>query len=101
MWPNGNFKNEGMAERIGGLKPSRREIRPAIRRLPGQAPLPGVPHKAWNDIPHSTIPEMDVTQRVARELLARMDGPVVPDTWHGAFEMVEHVGGTRARAHGS
>jgi len=94
MWPKGNFKNEGMAERIGGLKPSSPGDPPGDPTLPGQAPLPGVPHKAWNDIPHSTIPEMDVTQRVARELLSRMGGPVVPDTWHGAFEMVEHVGGT-------
>jgi N-acetylated-alpha-linked acidic dipeptidase len=94
-WPHGNFKNEGMAERIGGLKPSSPGDPPGDPTLPGQAPLPGVPHKAWNDIPHSTIPEMDVTQRVARELLSRMDGPVVPDTWHGAFEMVERVGSTQ------
>jgi N-acetylated-alpha-linked acidic dipeptidase len=93
MWPKGNYKNESMAERIGGPKPSSPSDPPGDPTSPGIAPLPGVPHKSWNEIPHSTIPEMDVTQRVGRELLARMGGPVVPDGWHGAFEMVEHVGG--------
>jgi len=94
MWPKGNYKNENMAERIGGPKPSSPGDAPGDPTLPGQAPLPGVAHKSWDEIPHSTIPEMDVTQRVARQLLAAMDGPVVPDGWHGAFEMVEHVGGS-------
>jgi N-acetylated-alpha-linked acidic dipeptidase len=93
-WPKGNFKNENMSERIGGLRPSSPADPPGDPTLPGQAPLPGVPHLAFDAIPHSTIPEMDVTQRVARALLAQMDGPVVPDAWHGAFEMVEHIGGT-------
>jgi N-acetylated-alpha-linked acidic dipeptidase len=92
-WPKGNYKNEYMAERIGGPKPSSPAAPPGDPTLPAQAPLPGVPHKSFEEIPHSTIPEMDVTQHVARELLARMTGPVVPDGWHGAFEMVEHVGG--------
>jgi len=92
-WPKGNYKNAFMAERISGPKPASPADPPGDPTLPGQAPLPGVPHKAFAAIPHSTIPEMDVTQRVARELLARMGGPVVPDGWHGAFEMVEHVGG--------
>jgi N-acetylated-alpha-linked acidic dipeptidase len=93
MWPKGNYKNEYMAERISGPRPSSPSDPPGDPTSPGVAPLPGVAHKSWDEIPHSTIPEINVTQHVARELLARMGGPVVPDGWHAAFEIVQHVGG--------
>jgi N-acetylated-alpha-linked acidic dipeptidase len=96
MWPKGNFKNANMAERIGGPKPGIGALAPpGDPTLPGQAPLPGVKHLAWEATDHATIPEMDVTQAVARKLLAGMSGPVVPEGWHGGFEMVEHVGGNQ------
>lgn len=91
VWPRGNYKNEFMVERTGGLTPL--EMVHGDPTLPGKAPLPGTAHKAWSEIPHSTLPEMNVTQAIARKLLAAMTGPPVPTAWHDAFEMVEHVGG--------
>jgi N-acetylated-alpha-linked acidic dipeptidase len=93
-WPGGNFKNNFMAERIGGPKPGVGALAPpGDPTLPGEAPLPGKPHLAWSQIPHADIPEINVTQAVARRLLAGMTGTVIPIEWHGGFEMVEHYGG--------
>lgn len=95
-WPNGNFKNAYMTERIGGPKPGiGASAPPGDPTSPGRAPLPGVAHIPWEATDHATIPEMDVTQAVARKLLAGMTGHVVPADWHGGFEMVEHVGGNQ------
>jgi N-acetylated-alpha-linked acidic dipeptidase len=86
-----------MAERIGGPKPGVGALAPpGDPTLPGEAPLPGKKHLAWEQTDHSDIPEINVTQAVARTLLAGMTGPVVPDGWHGGFEMVEHVGGNQS-----
>jgi N-acetylated-alpha-linked acidic dipeptidase len=93
-WPNGNWKNAYMTERIGGPKPGIGAIAPpGDPTLPGEAPFPGKKHLAWEQTQHADIPEMDVTQSVARTLLAGMTGPVVPHDWHGGFEMIERVGG--------
>jgi len=93
-WPGGNWKNSFMTERIGGPKPGISSLAPpGDPTLPGEAPLPGKQHLTWEQTDHSDIPEIDVTQSVARMLLAGMSGTVVPPEWHGGFEMVEHVGG--------
>ncbi|MBD5653904.1 MAG: M28 family peptidase [Candidatus Eremiobacteraeota bacterium] len=93
-WPLGNYKNNFMAERIGGPKPGIGALAPpGDPTLPGEAPVPGKPHLAWSQIAHADIPEINVTQAVARRLLAGMTGTVVPQDWHGGYEMVEHVGG--------
>jgi N-acetylated-alpha-linked acidic dipeptidase len=94
MWPAGNFKNTNMAERIGGPSPRTfLTFPPGDPTMGGQAPLPGAPHKSWNDIPHATIPELSITQSIARTLLAGMNGTVVPQSWHPMFEFVQHAGG--------
>ncbi|MDP9024608.1 MAG: M28 family peptidase, partial [Candidatus Eremiobacteraeota bacterium] len=96
-WPAGNWKNNFMAERIGGAKPGVGAMAPpGDPTLPGEAPVPGKKHLSWAQIPHADIPEMNVTQSVARTLLAGMSGPVVPQDWHGGFEMVERVGGNQS-----
>ncbi len=93
-WPNGNWKNPNMAERIGGPRPGVAAIAPpGDPTLPGQAPIPGRKHLTWEQTDHADIPEMDVTQAVARKLLAGLDGSVAPQGWHDGFEMLEHVGG--------
>ncbi len=93
-WPKGNWKNSFMTERIGGPKPGiSSKAPPGDPTLPGEAPIPGKKHLTWEQTDHADIPEMDVTQAVARTLLAGMTGPVVPRDWHDGFEMVEHVGG--------
>jgi N-acetylated-alpha-linked acidic dipeptidase len=94
MWPDGNYKNGNMAERMGGMSPRGfMMFPPGDPTLAGQAPLPGVAHKSWNDIPHSTIPELSVTQNTARALLAGMSGKVVPQSWHPMLEFVQRFGG--------
>lgn len=94
MWPDGNYKNINMAERMGGSNPRAFMCcAPGDPTLPGKAPLPGVQHQSWNDIPHATIPELSITQNVARRLLAGMTGPTVPSEWHPMFEFVQHFGG--------
>jgi N-acetylated-alpha-linked acidic dipeptidase len=95
-WPNGNYKNTNMAERMGGPGPSGfGNTPPGDPTLPGQAPVPGVAHLPYDKVPHATIPEMSITQRVARTLLAGMTGAVVPQDWHPMFEFVQHVGGNQ------
>ncbi len=97
MWPNGNYKNGNMAERMGGMSPRGfMMFPPGDPTLAGQAPLPGVAHKSWNDIPHATIPELSITQNTARTLLAGMNGKVVPQSWHPMFEFVQHFGGNES-----
>ncbi len=99
MWPDGNFKNPNMAERMGGPAPRGfLSGAPGDPTLPGKAPLPGVPHLGFNEIPHATIPELSITANVARTLLSGMTGWVVPQSWHPMFEFVQHVGGNE-RAH--
>ncbi|HEV3090539.1 MAG TPA: M28 family peptidase [Candidatus Cybelea sp.] len=94
MWPAGNYKNTNMAERMSGMSPRGFLVNPpGDPTLPGKAPLPGVPHESWNDIPHSTIPELSITQSTARTLLASLTGKVVPQTWHPMYEFVQHFGG--------
>jgi N-acetylated-alpha-linked acidic dipeptidase len=96
-WPAGNWKNSYMTERIGGPKPGIGALAPpGDPTLPGEAPVPGKKHLPWEQTDHADIPEIDVTQAVARTLLAGMTGPVVPADWHGGFEMVEHVGGNES-----
>ncbi len=53
----------------------------------------GAAHKSWDEIPHSTIPELSITQSTARTLTEGMTGQVVPQTWHPMFEFVQHFGG--------
>ncbi|MBC5809611.1 MAG: M28 family peptidase [Candidatus Eremiobacteraeota bacterium] len=99
-WPNGNYKNSFMTERVGGPVPGVGAIRPpGDPTLPGEAPLAGKHHLLWEQTAHSDFPEMDVTQNVARKLLASMSGTVVPAAWHDGFEMVEHIGDGKAKAH--
>ena len=100
-WPNGNWKNNFMAERIGGPQPGIGAFTPpGDPTLPGQAPLPGIKHLDYQDIPHSDIPELMVTQSVARALMRSLDGSVLPDeSWHDGFEMVERVGAGATRVH--
>ena len=93
-WPSGNYKNLNMAERMGGMSPRGfMMFPPGDPTSAGIAPVPGAPHKSWNEIPHATIPELSITQNTARTLLAAMTGPVVPRTWHPMFEFVQHFGG--------
>jgi N-acetylated-alpha-linked acidic dipeptidase len=93
-WPHGNYKNLNMAERMGGMSPRGfMMFPPGDPTLAGSAPEPGMQHKSWNDIPHSTIPELSITQNTARSLLAGMSGKVVPPSWHPMFEFVQHFGG--------
>jgi N-acetylated-alpha-linked acidic dipeptidase len=94
-WPHGNYKNIDMAERAGAPAPSGSPtpLPPGDVTLPGQAPLPGIPHNAWNSVPRPDIPELPVTQRTARALLAALGGPVAAPEWHPLFEIVTHVGG--------
>ena len=100
VWSKGNWKNEFMAERIGGPSPRFAAVLPpGDPTLPGEAPLPGKKHLDWLQAVPVPFPEMDVTQNVARQILAGLDGPVVPDGWHDGFEMVEHVGGGGATVH--
>jgi N-acetylated-alpha-linked acidic dipeptidase len=94
MWPNGNFKNTNMAERMGGLSPRGfLSYPPGDPTSPGRAPVVGAPHLSWEQIPHATIPELSITQQTARTLLAGLDGKVVPQSWHPMFEFVQHFGG--------
>ena len=95
-WPNGNYKNLNMAERMGGPNPSSfGNAPPGDPTLPGQAPVIGAAHLPLDKVPHSTIPEMSITQSIARSLLASMSGTVVPQDWHPMFEFVQHVGGNQ------
>ena len=94
MWPAGNFKNTNMAERMSGMSPRGFMMYPpGDPTIAGQAPVVGAPHKSWNEIPHSTIPELSITQSTARTLLAGMTGKVVPQSWHPMFEFVQRFGG--------
>lgn len=93
-WPAGNYKNLNMAERMGGMSPRGFGMfPPGDPTSAGKAPVPGAPHKSWDDIPHATIPELSITQATARTLLSGMTGKVVPSTWHPMFEFVQHFGG--------
>ena len=93
-WPAGNWKNRYMAERIGGPKPGVGAVAPpGDPTLPGEAPVVGKKHLTWEQTDHADIPEMNVTQAVARALMTGLDGPVVPEGWHDGFEMLEHIGG--------
>lgn len=94
MWPSGNYKNTNMAERMGGMSPRGfMQFPPGDPTSAGVAPLPGVAHKTWEEIPHSTIPELSITQSTARSLLGSLTGDVVPQSWHPMFEFVQHFGG--------
>jgi N-acetylated-alpha-linked acidic dipeptidase len=94
MWPNGNFKNTNMAERMSGMSPRGfMMFPPGDPTSAGKAPVVGAPHASWDEIPHSTIPELSITQSIARTLLAGMTGQVVPQSWHPMFEFVAHFGG--------
>jgi N-acetylated-alpha-linked acidic dipeptidase len=94
MWPNGNFKNVNMAERMSGMSPRAfMMFPPGDPTMAGHAPVVGAAHKSWSDIPHSTIPELSVTQATARALLSELNGKVVPESWHPMFEFVQHFGG--------
>lgn len=61
-------------------------------------PVPGAKHKPFSAIALPPIPETPVTGRVARQLLAAMNGPAVPVDWHPGFAMPVHTGGS-VRAH--
>ncbi|MFN2450098.1 MAG: M28 family peptidase [Candidatus Baltobacteraceae bacterium] len=101
MWPDGNYKNVHMAERMSGPTPGKSTFQgapPGDFTLPGKAPLPGVAHRGYGSIPHAGIPEMSITQSVARTLLAGLGGKTVPQDWHPMFEFVQHAGGNE-RAH--
>lgn len=94
MWPDGNYKNANMAERMGGMSPRGfMMFPPGDPTSAGKAPVVGAPHQSWNDIPHATIPELSITQSTARTLLAGLSGRVVPQSWHPMFEFVQHFGG--------
>jgi N-acetylated-alpha-linked acidic dipeptidase len=93
-WPGGNFKNTNMAERMGGLSPRGfMMFPPGDPTMAGHAPVLGAPHKSWNDIPHATIPELSITQSIARTLLVGLTGKAVPQSWHPMYEFVQHFGG--------
>lgn len=93
-WPSGNYKNLNMAERMGGMSPRGfMQFPPGDPTSPGKAPVPGAPHKSWDQIPHATIPELSITQATARTLLAGMTGEAVPQSWHPMFEFVQRFGG--------
>ena len=99
-WPNGNYKNMNMAERMGGPSPlGFVDAPPGDPTLPGQAPLVGVPHLPYDKVPHSTIPELSVPMSIARKLLAGLQGPVEGTDWHPMFEFVQHVGNGSERVH--
>ncbi len=94
MWPDGNYKNTEMAERMGGMSPRGFLMYPpGDPTSAGKAPTVGAPHKSWEEIPHATIPELSITQSTARTLLAGLTGKVVPQTWHPMYEFVQHYGG--------
>jgi N-acetylated-alpha-linked acidic dipeptidase len=94
MWPNGNYKNTNMAERMGGMSPRGfMMFPPGDPTIAGKAPLAGAPHKSWDEIPHATIPELSITQATAETLLAGTSGQVVPQSWHPMFAFVQHFGG--------
>jgi len=94
MWPDGNFKNTNMAERMSGMSPRKfMQFPPGDPTMGGHAPVLGAHHQSWNEIPHSTMPELSITQATARTLLAGMTGQVVPQPWHPMFEFVQHFGG--------
>jgi N-acetylated-alpha-linked acidic dipeptidase len=95
-WPNGNFKNTNMAERMGGLSP-RGFLRfpPGDPTIAGHVPSIGATHQTWDHIPHSTMPELSITQSTARELLAGMSGKTVPQSWHPMFDFVQRFGGNQ------
>lgn len=94
MWPNGNYKNTHMAERMSGMSPRGfLAFPPGDPTMSGHAPIVGAAHKSWDEIPHATIPELSITQSTARTLLVGMTGKVVPQTWHPMFEFVQHFGG--------
>jgi N-acetylated-alpha-linked acidic dipeptidase len=94
MWPNGNFKNTNMAERTSGMSPRGfMMFPPGDPTMGGRAPTMDAAHKSWDEIPHATVPELSITQRTARTLLAGMTGDVVPQTWHPMYEFVGHFGG--------
>lgn len=94
MWPNGNYKNTYMAERMSGMSPRGfLAFPPGDPTMSGHAPVVGAVHKSWDEIPHATMPELSITQSTARTLLAGMTGKVVPQTWHPMFEFVQHFGG--------
>lgn len=94
IWPHGNYKNLDMTERAGGPNPtSATPLPPGDVTLPAQVPLPGVAHNPYNSVPRPDIPELPITARTARTLLAAMTGGVPPPLWHPLFEMVQHIGG--------
>jgi N-acetylated-alpha-linked acidic dipeptidase len=94
MWPSGNYKNVNMAERMSGMSPRGfMSFAPGDPTMNGHAPVIGAAHKSWDEIPHSTIPELSITQSTARTLMQGMTGQVVPQTWHPMFEFVQHFGG--------
>ncbi|HEX4012821.1 MAG TPA: M28 family peptidase [Candidatus Cybelea sp.] len=94
MWPDGNYKNTNMAERMGGMSPRGfLMFPPGDPTSAGKAPVVGAPHKSWDEIPHATIPELSITQSAARTLLAGMSGKAVPRTWHPMYEFVQRFGG--------
>lgn len=101
MWPGGNFKNTNMAERMSGMSPRAfMQFPPGDPTMDGHAPVMGAPHKSWNEIPHSTMPELSITQGTARALLAGMTGKAVPQSWHPMFEFTQYFGGNEiARVH--
>jgi N-acetylated-alpha-linked acidic dipeptidase len=73
---------------------------PGDPTMDGHAPVMGAAHKSWNAIPHSTMPELSITQATARALLAGMTGKAVPQSWHPMFEFTQHFGGNEiARVH--
>jgi N-acetylated-alpha-linked acidic dipeptidase len=93
-WPSGNYKNMNMAERMSGMSPRGfMSFAPGDPTMNGKAPVVGAVHKSWDEIPHSTIPEMSITQSTARTLMEGMTGPVVPQMWHPMFDFVQHFGG--------
>ncbi len=59
-------------------------------------PVPGAKHKPFSAINLPPIPETPVTGLVARQLIASMNGPVVPAPWHPGFAMTVRTGGVRA-----
>jgi N-acetylated-alpha-linked acidic dipeptidase len=96
MWPEGNYKNTHMAERMSGPSPAKSTFQgapPGDPTYPGKAPVPGAKHLTYSQLPHATIPEMSITQSTARTLLAGLSGKAVPQNWHPMFEFVQRVGG--------
>ncbi len=99
-WPSGNYKNMNMAERMGGMAPgSFANAPPGDPTLPGKAPIVGVAHLPYDQVPHATIPELSITMAIARKLLAGLKGPVEGTDWHPMFEFVQHVGDGSEKAH--